>query len=395
MIETKLKLWQKGIPLAELKEMVKRFEPYNAKLYGGTTRVNQLKLADWMDKGEVVCGERYVFRSRVLKTLSPGFLYRGARPQVPTHHKLKGDRILDHLALAEDAWPMVGRLIASLPEACWLELIARDRTSAECAQALGFKRVAVSVASEGDIFHIWFRPAVGSVGLFPQPPRVHPPADVEYVNVKKLPFRGFTQLIGAIDKKLDSLPAFKQHDGTKYNKDNNSWSAISLRGFSLDPLKMLDPAEMPPNFMASDRGDGYTLDVHNTPIWKQFPEVEALLRKLVPGWSDRTNPFFRVRFMALRDGEGELRRHTDLTDPSLGFGKGKRARLHFPIRTNPKVEFTSWNVEDEPTCVNMREGECWYLNIRLPHRAINAGDRRRVHLVVDVLSDCVRQLIEN
>jgi aspartyl/asparaginyl beta-hydroxylase (cupin superfamily) len=33
----------------------------------------------------------------------------------------------------------------------------------------------------------------------------------------------------------------------------------------------------------------------------------------------------------------------------------------------------------------MKEGECWFLDTRKPHRAINAGNEERIHLVVDVL----------
>ena len=47
------------------------------------------------------------------------------------------------------------------------------------------------------------------------------------------------------------------------------------------------------------------------------------------------------------------------------------------------------------TVVNMKEGECWYLNIRLPHRAINGGKNRRVHLVADVKSEAVVNTIKS
>lgn len=36
------------------------------------------------------------------------------------------------------------------------------------------------------------------------------------------------------------------------------------------------------------------------------------------------------------------------------------------------------------TEINMKEGECWYLDIRKPHKAINQGDTNRIHLVVDI-----------
>ena len=42
----------------------------------------------------------------------------------------------------------------------------------------------------------------------------------------------------------------------------------------------------------------------------------------------------------------------------------------------------------------MQVGECWYLDVRKPHRAINGGTDMRTHLVVDVeANDEVRALI--
>jgi hypothetical protein len=35
----------------------------------------------------------------------------------------------------------------------------------------------------------------------------------------------------------------------------------------------------------------------------------------------------------------------------------------------------------------MKEGECWFLDTRKPHQAINGGTEERIHLVVDVLTE--------
>ena len=44
--------------------------------------------------------------------------------------------------------------------------------------------------------------------------------------------------------------------------------------------------------------------------------------------------------------------------------------------------------------VNMMIGECWYLDVRKPHRAINEGATERTHLVVDVEANAkVRDLL--
>ena len=42
---------------------------------------------------------------------------------------------------------------------------------------------------------------------------------------------------------------------------------------------------------------------------------------------------------------------------------------------------------NEPTVKHFNQGELWYLNIRLPHKVINAGDEERIHLVIDVIAD--------
>jgi hypothetical protein len=42
----------------------------------------------------------------------------------------------------------------------------------------------------------------------------------------------------------------------------------------------------------------------------------------------------------------------------------------------------------------MKVGECWYLDVRKPHQAINGGTEMRTHLVVDIeANEKVRALI--
>jgi mannose-6-phosphate isomerase-like protein (cupin superfamily) len=69
-------------------------------------------------------------------------------------------------------------------------------------------------------------------------------------------------------------------------------------------------------------------------------------------------------------------------------------RLHFPIVTNDSVMFTTWNVDGTKKEIHMKRGECWYLDTRKPHRAINTGKTDRLHLVVDVdANDNIRGLL--
>ena len=42
----------------------------------------------------------------------------------------------------------------------------------------------------------------------------------------------------------------------------------------------------------------------------------------------------------------------------------------------------------------MNKGECWFLDTRRPHTAVNNGDDIRIHLVVDVFAnDKIRRLV--
>jgi hypothetical protein len=92
-------------------------------------------------------------------------------------------------------------------------------------------------------------------------------------------------------------------------------------------------------------------------------------------------PLTAVRLLGLGPGAAIL----EHSDYKLGYDDGA-VRLHVPIVTAPEVEFFLDGVP-----VVMGPGECWYLNLNLPHRAANHSLRRRIHLVVDcILNDGLR-----
>ena len=91
-----------------------------------------------------------------------------------------------------------------------------------------------------------------------------------------------------------------------------------------------------------------------------------------------------VRLMKLNAG-AIIKEHTDI-DMNIEAGE---ARFHIPVRTNKDVAF--FIMED---LIPMLEGECWYLNLSLPHRVHNGGDTDRIHLVIDVMvNDWVKDLL--
>jgi len=85
------------------------------------------------------------------------------------------------------------------------------------------------------------------------------------------------------------------------------------------------------------------------------------------------SPIGSVRFLKLAPG-AKIREHRDyeLTPES------KQARIHVPIVTNPEVEFFL-----DADRVEMQPGECWYLNLSLPHWIHNNGKTDRIHLVLN------------
>ena len=84
-------------------------------------------------------------------------------------------------------------------------------------------------------------------------------------------------------------------------------------------------------------------------------------------------PLTSVRLLRLRAGSS-IAEHRDYR---LGYEDGE-VRLHVPIVTDPGVAFFLAGER-----VPMAAGECWYLNVNLPHRVENRSRIDRIHLVID------------
>ncbi len=95
-------------------------------------------------------------------------------------------------------------------------------------------------------------------------------------------------------------------------------------------------------------------------------------------------PTRAVRLLRLTAGSS-IREHRDF---DLGYGVGQ-VRFHIPIITNSDVIFFL-----DAHRVEMKEGECWYLDLSLPHWVENRGATDRVHLVIDCeANDWLRNLL--
>jgi len=251
-------------------------------------------------------------------------------------------------------------------ERTWWELWAEHPVDRRIAVELGLSLVCEKIAASAEITHIYS----------------DPPAEV--VDARYCDDRTLTRLdwldaeFAAVMLEpailaLDRVANWADHYSS-YNK-GHSWKALALRGYSDDPAVILKPAEMSKKWK-SENPDMLDATLRDTALRPALPELEHLILSI-------PEPHHRVRLMSLEPGGGELLRHADNTDPDAGVGPGQLLRIHIPLITNPRVLFNAWDLDGALLGCNMEAGEAWYLDTRKPHRAVNAGNTQRVHLVID------------
>ena len=150
---------------------------------------------------------------------------------------------------------------------------------------------------------------------------------------------------------------------TKYNKKEN-WKAISIKGFSQDPLVISKPNVL---------GVGSGGNLQETPLVDRL-QIRSILEK-IPAMTER------VRLMKLEAGT-KISKHTDKVDKDIK--SRKIIRLHVPVITDDQIKMISWLEKDNPTEFKMKKGECWWLDVSKAHSVLNESDIDRVHLVIDV-----------
>ena len=161
---------------------------------------------------------------------------------------------------------------------------------------------------------------------------------------------------------------------TRYTKGTD-WTALSLRGYSDDCLNILKPGVLKSGVNESAKLQDTFLRKENA-----LKPVNEILKK-IPA------EFERVRFMSLKAGT-IIGKHTDKIDKDIGFEIGKIIRLHIPIRTHSKVEFSVWDKRDKITFL-MVEGKYYYTDVTKPHSVVNNSKIDRIHLVVDCYCNAI------
>jgi hypothetical protein len=133
------------------------------------------------------------------------------------------------------------------------------------------------------------------------------------------------------------------------------WSGVALRSVGGAPNTIYpDPTA--------------TGDFAATPILAHCPHLRQALERF-------ECPLTSARLLALGPG-AQILEHTDYR---LGHEDGE-IRVHIPVTSDPSIEFC---LDGRP--VAMAVGECWYLNLNLPHSTINHSSQVRMHLVVDCI----------
>ena len=375
-----MKDWQKGIELEELLKLEKTWEGYNERCLSPFLEMKKNKIAAAMDINQYEHGFEWAIQSRVLKVKTKINMYSAYKIPIATVEK--GDRIIDRMTYNQPE--AIVEKLRSYDEDTFLYLNEEHPTDKFVARQAGYRKLGIKINTFGDIQGVYFKDQPSFLGDMREFKEQNMMLPEEKLVLIKTNIPDVSGVCNIIRERLDIMNYEFTNHYSNYNK-GKSWSAISLRGYTPDWSFITKPEEMSKKWKEENKNGEFKLQ--DTELRKMFPEVEELLEQL-PGKPHR------IRFMKLSPGGGELERHTDQVDPDAGVNDYKLMRFHFPIVTNEDVIFSQWNYQAEKVSCHMKVGECWYLDVRKPHQAINGGNDMRTHLVIDVeANDEVRALI--
>lgn len=380
-----MKDWQHGYGLDYLLEVESYYSRYNQHSFSPFSAMKKNTVASGLHNDTFKIYERegkrlVMLDTKVSKTRSSITMYGTVTLGV----KEKGDRTITKLAWVDGEEQLAAELLTAFKEPCWLYVWAEDEKANQIAKDADFKWVGTKVTTFAELYAVYFREGDHSSLLFDDP-RVHPTRlTAEDYSLERVDLGSFD--VSSLTEEVSNLNLEFTNHYSNYNK-GKSWSALSLRGYAKDPGFITKPVEMNKKWQLEHVNEKFVMQ--DTELRKALPQVEQLLSKF-PG------ELHRVRLMNLSPNGGELERHTDQVDPESGVQDGKLMRFHFPLATNESVVFSTWEVDGSRKNVHMKVGECWYIDTRKPHQAINNGVTDRVHLVIDVeANEEVRRLIDN
>ena len=369
-----LKPWQFGYNLDYLKSIEKMFDSYNSLLSSPFSKFKKNNISSALRQSELdivhnwtteAVGYIYTSLASVKSSInmySNGVLLATKLPLDRTVYCFAHNKSFYNDAL------MIEKL-REYKENTFLFTIADDIKQQDIVLHSNFKPIGSKFNSFGDIFTVYYRGENRSWPTY---------NSNQLITISKLNIEVPISTIDNLLKVINSLALNYTNHYSNYNS-KNSWSALSLRGFLNDSSHIEKPAVMNKSYFKTNKDISF--QIQDTSLKTSFEPYISQILDLLPGDKER------VRFMRLSPAGGELTRHTDQTDKDLGINSNQLMRIHIPLVTNDRVIFTSYNVANKPTVVNMKIGNAYYLDIRKPHTAINGGNEDRIHLVIDVFAN--------
>jgi len=183
---------------------------------------------------------------------------------------------------------------------------------------------------------------------------------MQIIKYLQLPFFFDADLL---QQETDALSMMHWQPHYQVKHYEGEWNAIPLRSVDGKIDNIIISPEEKPNYV-------------NTTFLDRSPYLQEVLQHF-------KCPLQAVRLLKLNAGS-IIKEHRDA---ELNFEKGE-IRLHVPVRTHADVEFVLDNER-----LDLKAGECWYMNFDLPHTINNKSNIDRIHLVVDALvNDWVKNI---
>jgi Aspartyl/Asparaginyl beta-hydroxylase len=355
--------WAKGLPMARLRAAARLWQAHDGDLpMGAFMGVKENQVADWAAAGKLTAWGRGgdLAAAAVLTPASgqPVKDFRGEEIARPP----KGDMTVQRFA--GDPRILAAQLSGGSRPRLWAWAWMENPADRWLMRKLGLAWYGTKIRASSELLGL-YGPLPGIDGLLPG-----------------IDSNGLVRL----DLTFDPAPLLAEVQAAEpgwadhysgYNK-RGTWQAVSLRGYGGDPGFIIKPSEMSRKWKAGHPAE-LRWKLKDSPLYDTVPGIRALVGRL-PGRKHR------VRLMRLAPGNGELTRHSDITDPDAGTRPGQLLRIHLPLITNPRVVFQSWTPMGARQVARMDAGTAWYLDTRKPHTAVNEGPAERIHVVADVES---------
>ena len=364
-----MKSWQNGYDLAYLKEVEDLFKSHNEQMISPFLEFKKNNVADALHRGTLVLQEDFRFVQKEVGRDSPIKIY-SSRPEHVLAFKEKGDIEISSLVIEDlDAFRSY---VLGLERTVWI--LCSEKEGEKLLSLDCFDHIGTKYSSFGDCLFVFHRKVSGDEGLFgmfldEEICKYNDPLE----RATCFQLRSFTFDVSSVARKIEGMN-FSAHYS---NYNDGGWGAVSLRGYSDDPMFITKPSEMNDKWHEK-HPEMKDAELRDTDLYSQFEEVREMIDRVAQG-----SKIHRVRLMRLEKGK-VIGQHTDLVDDDAGPGIGKLPRFHIPITTEDCV-FEVWGMNGKESH-RMSPGSLWYLDTRKPHSVVNEGSDR-VHLVFDLESD--------